>query len=29
MTGVEAFVGSWREETKDGFDEMANTLGKF
>ncbi|KAL3871286.1 hypothetical protein ACJMK2_039293 [Sinanodonta woodiana] len=27
MSGVQGFVGKWREECKDGFDEMANALG--
>lgn len=27
MSGVEAFIGSWREEEKTGYDEMANALG--
>jgi hypothetical protein len=26
--GVEAFIGSWREEIKIGYDEMATALGK-
>lgn len=27
MSGVEAFIGSWREESKIGFDKMAQELG--
>ncbi|KAH3797692.1 fatty acid-binding protein type 2-like [Dreissena polymorpha] len=27
MSGVDAFIGSWREEEKVGFDEMASALG--
>lgn len=27
MAGVQAFIGSWREEEKTGYDEMANALG--
>ena len=27
MAGVQAFVGSWREEDKTGFNEMADALG--
>ena len=29
MAGIEAFIGSWREETKEGFDQMADALGIF
>lgn len=28
MTGLDAFVGSWQEQSKEGFDEMASALGK-
>lgn len=28
MSGVEAFLGSWQEQSKEGFDEMATKLGK-
>jgi hypothetical protein len=27
MAGIQAFVGSWREEEKAGFNEMADALG--
>ncbi|XP_052789484.1 uncharacterized protein LOC128223973 isoform X2 [Mya arenaria] len=27
MSGVEAFIGSWREEEKEGYEEMASALG--
>ena len=27
MAGVDAFIGSWREELKIGYDEMATGLG--
>ncbi|XP_071157028.1 fatty acid-binding protein, liver-like [Mytilus edulis] len=27
MTGLDAFVGSWQEQSKEGFDEMASALG--
>jgi hypothetical protein len=28
MSGLEAFIGSWQEQSKEGFDEMAKALGK-
>lgn len=28
MSGVQAFIGSWREEEKTGYDEMANAISK-
>ncbi|WAR31580.1 FABP7-like protein [Mya arenaria] len=27
MSGMEAFIGSWREEEKEGYEEMATALG--
>lgn len=27
MAGVQDFVGKWREESKEGYDEMADALG--
>ena len=27
MAGVQAFIGSWREEEKEGFEAMAEALG--
>lgn len=29
MAGVQGFIGSWREEEKTGYDEMANALGRY
>lgn len=29
MSGVQGFIGSWREEEKSGYDEMANAIGRF
>ena len=29
MAGVKDFLGSWREEAKEGYDEMAEALGKY
>lgn len=28
MAGIQQFVGSWEETTKEGFEEMASALGK-
>lgn len=29
MAGLQQFVGSWQETEKNGFEEMANALGRY
>ena len=29
MAGVKGFLGSWREEVKEGYDHMADALGMY